>query len=373
MCLRGKIMVTMESLKDLYQETLKKYEEISEYVDLDKKSQEIEEERLLTMAPDFWNDNDRAMTISKKIANMEYEVKRWQELFELKDDIDLQWMLFEEDEGDLDETFTLISKMKKEVDDIEIEKLLSGPQDRSNAILVIHPGAGGTESHDWASMLYRLYTRWMERRGYEYHVLNLQPGDEAGIKEAVIEVKGAFAYGYLSCEIGVHRLVRISPFNAQGKRQTSFASIFVYPEIDDNIEVEIIPSDLRIDTFRASGAGGQHVNKTDSAIRITHIPTNIVVSCQNERSQHKNKESAMKVLRSRLYEQKLKEQKEKQAELEKTKTDIGWGSQIRSYVFQPYTLVKDARTAFESGNVQAVMDGDIDGFIKAFLQLKFQK
>jgi peptide chain release factor 2 len=208
----------------------------------------------------------------------------------------------------------------------------------------------------------------MERRGYEYNVLNFQPGDEAGIKEAVIEVKGAYAYGYLKAEIGVHRLVRISPFNAQGKRQTSFASVFVYPEVDDDIEIEINQSDLRIDTFRASGAGGQHVNKTDSAIRITHIPSGIVVSCQNERSQHKNKESALKVLKSRLYEEELKKQQAEKAELDKTKTDIGWGSQIRSYVFQPYTLVKDTRTAHETGNLQSVMDGDIDGFIQAFLK-----
>jgi peptide chain release factor 2 len=217
-----------------------------------------------------------------------------------------------------------------------------------------------------------MYTRWIERRGFEYNVLNNQAGDEAGIKEAVIEVKGPFAYGYLKAEIGVHRLVRISPFNAQGKRQTSFASVFVYPEVDDDIEIEINPADLRIDTFRASGAGGQHVNKTDSAIRITHIPTNIVVSCQNERSQHKNKESAMKVLKSRLYEQELEKQRAEKAELDKAKTDIGWGSQIRSYVFQPYTLVKDTRTAHETGNLQNVMDGDIDGFIQAFLKWNIQ-
>jgi len=217
-----------------------------------------------------------------------------------------------------------------------------------------------------------MYTRWMERRGFDYQVLNYQPGDEAGLKEAVIEVTGPYAYGYLKAEIGVHRLVRISPFNAQGKRQTSFASVFVYPEVDDDIEIEINPADLRIDTFRASGAGGQHVNKTDSAIRITHIPSNIVVSCQNERSQHKNKETAMKVLKSRLYEEELNKQKAEKAELDKTKTDIGWGSQIRSYVFQPYTLVKDTRTAHETGNLQHVMDGDIDGFIQAFLKWSIQ-
>jgi len=281
-------------------------------------------------------------------------------------------MLHEEGAADLEELNKLVQSFSQKINDLEIEKLLSGESDKSNAILVIHPGAGGTESHDWASMLYRMYTRWMERRGFDYQVLNYQPGDEAGLKEAVIEVTGPYAYGYLKAEIGVHRLVRISPFNAQGKRQTSFASVFVYPEVDDDIEIEINPADLRIDTFRASGAGGQHVNKTDSAIRITHIPSNIVVSCQNERSQHKNKETAMKVLKSRLYEEELNKQKAEKAELDKTKTDIGWGSQIRSYVFQPYTLVKDTRTAHETGNLQHVMDGDIDGFIQAFLKWSIQ-
>jgi peptide chain release factor 2 len=361
-------MLTSGELKDQYQDILKKYEEVSGYLDLDGKKDRINVLREKSMDADFWQDNQKAQVVSKEISDLEYEIERWKKLNMLKEDIDLQWMLVEEEEADLQELQTLIDQFIRSVNDLEIEKLLSAKNDKNDAILIIHPGAGGTESHDWASILYRMYTRWMERRGFEYNVLNFQPGDEAGIKEVVIEVKGAFAYGLLKAEIGVHRLVRISPFNAQGKRQTSFASVFVYPEIEDDIEIEINPADLRIDTYRASGAGGQHVNKTDSAIRITHIPTNIVVTCQNERSQHKNKESAMKVLKSRLYEEEVKKQEAEKAELDKAKTDIGWGSQIRSYVFQPYTLVKDTRTQYETGNLQAVMDGDIDGFIQSFLK-----
>ncbi|MFA6618415.1 MAG: peptide chain release factor 2 [Candidatus Neomarinimicrobiota bacterium] len=365
-------MLTVEQIKEEYDGILEKFAEVKAYTDIDEKDAMIKKLRKKTLEPDFWNDNLSAQKITKKISDLESEIKRWKSMNLLQEDIELQWMLIEEGAADLKELEELVLKFVRSVNDIEIEKLLSAKQDKNDAILVIHPGAGGTESHDWASMLYRMYTRWIERRGFEYNVLNYQAGDEAGIKEAVIEVKGPFAYGYLKAEIGVHRLVRISPFNAQGKRQTSFASVFVYPEVDDDIEIEINPADLRIDTFRASGAGGQHVNKTDSAIRITHIPTNIVVSCQNERSQHKNKESAMKVLKSRLYEQELEKQRAEKAELDKAKTDIGWGSQIRSYVFQPYTLVKDTRTAHETGNLQNVMDGDIDGFIQAFLKWNIQ-
>lgn len=361
-------MLSPEQIRENYDSVLEKYEEVASYTNLEEKEQEIKKLREKTMEADFWQDQQRAQDISKQISDLEYELERWKKLDMLKQDIELQWMLLEEESADLKELSSMVERFSKNIHDLEIEKLLSGKHDRSNAILIIHPGAGGTESHDWASMLYRMYIRWVERRGFDYEVLNFQPGDEAGIKEAVIEISGAYAYGYLKSEIGVHRLVRISPFNAQGKRQTSFASVFVYPEVEDDIEIEINPSDLRIDTYRASGAGGQHVNKTDSAIRITHIPTNIVVTCQNERSQHKNKESAMKVLRSRLYEEELKKQQAEKDELDKAKTDIGWGNQIRSYVFQPYTLVKDTRTGHETGNLQAVMDGDIDEFIQVFLK-----
>lgn len=245
--------------------------------------------------------------------------------------------------------------------------MLSGENDGNNAILTIHPGAGGTESQDWAQMLYRMYLRWIERSEFKSEILDLQYGDEAGIKDVSIEVQGDYAYGYLKAEAGVHRLVRISPFDSNSRRHTSFASVFIYPVIDEDIEIEIDEKELRVDTYRASGAGGQHVNKTSSAVRITHMPTNTVVQCQNERSQHRNRESAMKMLRAKLYQIKLEEEQAKRDELEKEKKDIGWGSQIRSYVFHPYNLVKDHRTGIETGNVQAVMDGDLDEFIKSFL------
>ncbi len=245
--------------------------------------------------------------------------------------------------------------------------MLGEATDLENAILTIHPGAGGTESQDWANMLFRLYSRWIEQKDFKMTLLDYQPGDEAGIKDVTMEIKGDFAYGLLKAEAGVHRLVRISPFDANSRRHTSFASIFVYPSTDEEIDIEIDPNDLRIDTYRASGAGGQHVNKTDSAIRITHLPTGVVVQCQNERSQHKNKAQAMKVLKARLYQIELEKEKEATKELEDKKLDIGWGSQIRSYVFHPYNMVKDHRTKEETGNIQAVMDGQIDRFIRSYL------
>lgn len=253
------------------------------------------------------------------------------------------------------------------VEELELRGLLSEPEDHKNAILSIHPGAGGTESQDWAQMLMRMYLRWAERHDFKTTVLDLLPGEEAGIKSVTIEVNGAYAFGYLKSEIGVHRLVRISPFDSNGRRHTSFASVFVLPEVEDEVDIEINPNDLRIDTFRASGAGGQHVNRTDSAVRITHIPTNIVVSCQNERSQHKNKANAMKILYARLYQRRQEEERAKRQKFEDSKTDIAWGNQIRSYVFHPYNLVKDHRTEHETGNVQRVMDGEFDDFIYAYL------
>ena len=260
--------------------------------------------------------------------------------------------------------------MAKKLDEFEFRSFLSNEEDSQEAILSIHPGAGGTESQDWASMLLRMYMRWAERHGFGTDTMDYQVGEEAGIKSVMVEVKGPYAYGYLKSESGVHRLVRISPFDANKRRHTSFASVFVYPETGEDINIDIKVDDLKIDTFRASGAGGQHVNKTSSAVRITHIPSGIVVQCQSERSQHKNRESAMKVLKARLYQKALEEERAKMAVMEATKKKIEWGSQIRSYVFQPYTLVKDHRTDFETSNVNAVMDGDIDGFIHAFLSHK---
>jgi peptide chain release factor 2 len=263
-----------------------------------------------------------------------------------------------------------LDDLEKEVEAGEVKKMLGGEHDRRNAIVTVHPGAGGTESQDWAEMLLRMYLRWAERRGLNTDVMDLQPGDEAGIKSATIAISGEFAYGLLLAEAGVHRLVRISPFDQAKRRHTSFASLYVWPEMPDDVEITIEDKDLRVDTYRSSGAGGQHVNVTDSAIRITHLPTNIVVSCQNERSQHKNRASAMKVLKARLYDLKLREQ---QAELDRLggeKKDIAFGSQIRSYVLQPYQMVKDHRTKFERGDVDRVLDGDLDAFIKAYLMAK---
>ncbi len=273
----------------------------------------------------------------------------------------------EEDEGSLQEMAASLGGLESRIAALELSTVLAGEYDRGNAILSINPGAGGTESQDWAQMLLRMYLRWAEVKGYRVEVIDLLPAEEAGIKSATVTVSGAYAYGRLRAEIGVHRLVRISPFDASHRRHTSFASVFVYPEIDEEIEVAIDEKDLRIDTFRSSGAGGQHVNVTDSAVRITHFPTGIVVSCQNERSQHKNRAMAMKVLRARLYDHYRREQEKELAKLEGEKKDIAWGSQIRSYVLAPYRLVKDHRTGFETGNVERVLDGELDPFIDEFL------
>ena len=273
----------------------------------------------------------------------------------------------ENDSEALEETETRLREVTVSLADMELRQLLGGTDDRRDAIVTLHPGAGGTESQHWAEMLLRMYLRWGDRRGYKTEIMEYQPGEEAGVKRVTFTIAGEYAYGYLKCEAGIHRLVRISPFDANSRRHTSFASVFVYPEIDDTIDVEVNESDLRIDTYRASGAGGQHVNKTDSAVRITHLPTNIVVACQNERSQHKNKAMAMRILRSRLYELEVKKQREMMDSYQKNKKDIAWGSQIRSYVLHPYRMVKDHRTNVEIGNADAVLDGDIDRFIQSYL------
>ena len=273
----------------------------------------------------------------------------------------------ENDAEALEEAQNRLREVTVSLADMELRQLLGGTDDGRDAIVTLHPGAGGTESQDWAEMLLRMYLRWGDRRGYKTEIMEYQPGEEAGLKRVTFTIAGDYAYGYLKCEAGIHRLVRISPFDANSRRHTSFASVFVYPEIDDTIDVEVNESDLRIDTYRASGAGGQHVNKTDSAVRITHLPTNIVVACQNERSQHKNKAMAMRILRSRLYELEVKKQREMMDSYQKNKKDIAWGSQIRSYVLHPYRMVKDHRTNVEIGNADAVLDGDIDRFIQSYL------
>lgn len=277
-------------------------------------------------------------------------------------------LCLEEDNELIKELLKDTLKLQKELEDLELQTLLSGKYDKNNAILTLHPGAGGTESQDWAEMLYRMYSKWAANNGFSLKELDYLEGDEAGLKSVTFLISGLNAYGYLKSEMGVHRLVRISPFDAGGRRHTSFASLEVLPEITEDIEIEINPDDLRIDTYRASGAGGQHINKTSSAVRITHIPTNIVVACQSERSQIQNRETAMKMLKSKLLELKEKEKKDKIEDLKGNQMDIAWGSQIRSYVFCPYTLVKDHRTNYETGNVQAVMDGDLNGFIFEYLK-----
>ncbi len=306
----------------------------------------------------------------REIAARKEWVQAFENVMQKAEDLDVLIEMAEEDGEDSDivkECQQELKELSKAVEDLEFRNMLSGPDDPKNAILTIHPGAGGTESQDWAQMLFRMYMRWIERHGFKAEIMNLQPGEEAGLKDVSINVIGPYAYGYLKAEAGVHRLVRISPFDANSRRHTSFASVFVYPEVEEDFEIEIDEKDLRIDTYRASGAGGQHVNKTSSAVRITHLPTGIVVQCQNERSQHRNREMAMKMLRARLYQKKLEEEQAKLNEIEKSKKDIAWGSQIRSYVFHPYNMVKDHRTGIETSNVQAVMDGEIDEFIQAYL------
>ena len=323
--------------------------------------------RELSTASDFWNDNVAASSLLKKISLLEKEINLWKDLDSVKGDVEVLLEFAEAGESTLKEVNIELDKFVTTIEDLELQMILGDPKDAQDAIITIHPGAGGTESQDWAEMLYRMYTRWIERKGFKKDIMDYQPGDEAGIKDLTMTVKGDYAYGLLKAEAGIHRLVRISPFDSNSRRHTSFVSVFVYPSSEEEIEIEIDQSDLRIDTYRASGAGGQHVNKTDSAIRITHIPSGNVVQCQNEPSQHKNKASAMKVLKARLYQVEVEKEKEAMKDLENTKMDIAWGSQIRSYVFHPYNMVKDHRTNEEIGNVAAVMDGDIDRFIRAFL------
>lgn len=326
-------------------------------------------------APDFWDDNEKAQKIIGETNAVKSVVDQFQSLQSEYEDIEvLVELMQEEQEDSMAEDITAgIGALVQKLESFELQLLLNQPYDRLNAILELHPGAGGTESQDWAEMLLRMYRRWAEQHNYKVDVLDYLPGDEAGVKSVTLSIKGHNAYGYLKAEKGVHRLVRISPFDASGRRHTSFVSCDVMPEIDDDTEVEIRTEDLKIDTYRASGAGGQHINTTDSAVRITHIPSGVVVSCQTERSQIKNRETAMKMLRSKLYERKIEEQQKQLAEIRGEVSDIAWGSQIRSYVFHPYSMVKDHRTNWETGNVGAVMDGELDPFIDAYLRAQVSK
>ncbi|SEL74693.1 peptide chain release factor 2 [Paenibacillus sp. OK003] len=321
-------------------------------------------------APDFWDDNDKAQALIAELNAVKGSVDQYTKLQQDYDDAVMMAELADE-EGDDDlavEIGNSVTAIVSKVEAFELQLLLNQPYDKMNAILELHPGAGGTESQDWGQMLMRMYTRWAEKRGFKVEVLDYLAGDEAGIKSVTLSIKGHNAYGYLKAEKGVHRLVRISPFDSSGRRHTSFVSCDVVPEIDDTIELDIRTEDLKIDTYRASGAGGQHINTTDSAVRITHLPTGVVVTCQNERSQIKNRERAMTMLRSKLYERKIEEQKQQLDEIRGEQSDIAWGSQIRSYVFHPYSMVKDHRTSVETGNTGAVMDGDLDGFIDGYLR-----
>ena len=321
-------------------------------------------------APGFWEDQDAARATIEEANRLKAWVEPWKGLAQKASDLQaLVDLLDEEEDAELAGEFEReITVLEKGIEDLELRTMLQGEEDHREAIVTIHPGAGGLESQDWARMLMRMYTRWAERHGYDVTVLDLQPGTDGGIKSATLEIKGESAYGYLKAERGVHRLVRISPFDQQSRRHTSFASVFVYPLVDEDIEIEVDESDLRIDTYRASGAGGQHVNKTDSAVRITHEPSGIVVSCQQERSQHKNRSTAMKMLRAALYQRALEEKERERAAIEESKADIDFGSQIRSYVFQPYTMVNDHRTETKIADVHRVMDGDLDDLIEAYLK-----
>ena len=349
--------------------------DLSESLDLEGRKKRIAEIDEIISAPDFWNNPEGGQAIMQEKKRLESKVDKYNALAGKMEDLEVMIELAkEEPDADLEQDIVdTLAEITKELDAFELETILNGDYDDNNAILSIHPGAGGTESQDWAEMLYRMYVRWAERHGYKVEVLDYLDGDEAGIKSVTMLIEGENAYGYLKSEKGVHRMVRISPFDASGRRHTSFTAVEVMPEVENDTNIEIDDKDLKVDTYRSSGAGGQHVNKTESAVRITHLPTGIVVQCQNERSQIQNRATAMKMLTSRLVEEKIKQQEAEIARLQGEQQDIGWGSQIRSYVFHPYTLVKDHRTNFEKGNVGAVMDGDIDEFINAWLKQQAAK
>ena len=337
--------------------------------DIDQKSERLSEISEMESLEGFWEDSDNAAKIQKEKSILSKSVDKYSEVATMFDDFEALCEFVDEgDEESVTEAMALFENLKPALEEAEQQSLLSEDTDPNNAIVSINAGAGGTESCDWASMLFRMLTRWCEQHGYKFTVMDVQDGDSAGIKSVTFMVNGEFAYGNLKSETGIHRLVRISPFDSNARRHTSFASVYVSPEVDDNIEIEIQDKDIRIDVYRSGGAGGQSVNTTDSAVRITHMPSGIVVTCQNERSQLQNKETAFKVLRSRLYEKAMEEKRAEEAVIEANKKEIGWGSQIRSYVLHPYKMVKDHRTNFESGNAEKVLDGDLDGFMKSFLQ-----
>lgn len=342
--------------------------------DLENKEARIQELDEKMLDPDFWNNQDKAQVVISELNELKEIVNTYHGFVDSQENMEMTLeLLREESDDELHEDLSQeLKAFKSKLNDYELQMLLSEPYDKNNAILELHPGAGGTESQDWCSMLLRMYTRWAEKRGFKVETLDYLAGEEAGVKSVTLGIKGHNAYGYLKAEKGVHRLVRISPFDSSGRRHTSFVSCEVMPEFTGEIEIDIRTEDLKVDTYRASGAGGQHINTTDSAVRITHIPTGAVVTCQQERSQIKNREKAMQMLKAKLYALKIEEEAARLLEIRGEQKEIGWGSQIRSYVFHPYSMVKDHRTNFETGNLQAVMDGDIDGFINSLLRSKMQ-
>ena len=353
---------------------LKTYEEplaqMRSSLDLDSKEKRVEELERSMAEPSFWENPEAASKMQKELGSLKNGMEAFSKLENLYEETLMLIDMANEDDDEsvLPDVQSDMQEFMESFETMRIQTLLSGPYDRNDAIVTLHSGAGGTEACDWCSMLYRMYSRWIDKQGFSMEVLDLLDGDEAGIKSVTFQVNGENAYGYLKSEMGIHRLVRISPFNAAGKRQTSFVSCDVMPDIEEDVDIEVRDEDIRIDTYRSSGAGGQHINKTSSAIRITHFPTGIVVTCQNERSQFQNKDKAMQMLKARLLMLKMEENREKAADIRGEVKEIGWGSQIRSYVFQPYTMVKDLRTGWETGNVQAVMDGDLTPFIDAYLK-----
>ena len=369
------MIIALEEAKHTLNNFRADIEELGSALRIDELNAEVAELEKKTLEPDFWNDQENSGKILRQVKQLKDKIEAYENLCaKLEDTITLAELGIEEnDESLTDEVLSEVEAIKAEEEKQRIEILLSGEYDKNNAIISFHPGAGGTEAQDWALMLYRMYTRWGEKHGYNVKLLDWLDGEEAGLKSATIMIEGVNAYGYMKSENGVHRLVRVSPFDSSGRRHTSFASVEVMPEFEDDNTIELRDEDLEITAHRSSGAGGQHVNKTDSAIRITHLPTGIVVGCQTERSQLQNKETALKMLKSKLMEIKQREKLEKIDDIKGVKTNIEWGAQIRSYVFMPYTLAKDTRTGYEDGNIQAVMDGEIDGFINAYLKANAAK
>ncbi len=364
----------LEEIKENLEKIKDKYNYIKEILKPENIKKEIEKLDIEMGKPDFWNNQKKAQEIASRRNNLSEKLNKIEGIEKRIENIEefLELLTLEYDEDTKKELEKELKDLEVEISNLETESLLSEEYDEKNAILTLQAGSGGTEACDWAEMLLRMYLRWAEKKGFQIEIVDYQPDEEAGIKSATILVKGLYAYGYLKGEQGVHRLVRISPFDANKRRHTSFAAVSVIPEIGNEVKIEIKDEDLRIDTFRASGAGGQHVNTTDSAVRIVHLPTGITVTCQSERSQIQNRAKAMEMLKAKLYQYELQKQKEKQKELEGEKKDITWGSQIRSYVFQPYQMVKDLRTGYETGNIQSVMDGEIDEFIKSYLKWQIE-